>query len=120
MSGEKQRFVVSLYADLLQTIWNKTCLIVGPTTVQTLMESALFQTQPRHPPLQAVALTETGLDTSVLQAQAHVHSVEALKLAFEDFLSTLFSSFTILTGDLIVRQLNPHLAQFRAQLEELG
>lgn len=116
---DKKQLIIEIYAGLFAKIWDKTSRIVGPMTVETLLETALFEVTQRHSLLSAAQLTPTGLDLSALEQEASDHSLVELKAALEDLVSTLFTAFTILTGDVITRQLRPDLTELRHRLEEV-
>jgi hypothetical protein len=115
--ADKRQLVLDIYTELLQTIWARTSLIVGTTTVSTLLETALFEATPQHPFLESLRVSPEGLDLSAVPAHLEKVSAEEVCAGFEDLISGLYAAFTILTGDVILRQIDPHLKHLREQLK---
>lgn len=117
--SEQHKLIVDIYTELLETIWSKTSTIVGSTTVATLLETALFEVTPRYPFLESLQVSPAGLDLSGFSSGLEGLSSEEIRSGFEDLIAGLYAAFTILTGDVILRQIDPHLAQLRQQLKEV-
>jgi hypothetical protein len=116
---EKRKLVLDIYIELLETIWAKTSTIVGSTTVATLLETALSEVIPQHPFLESLQVSSGGLDFSGFSSALERLSADEIRAGFEDLIAELYAAFTILTGDVILRQIDPHLIHLREQLKEV-
>lgn len=120
MPGEEARaLIISVYQDLLSTIFRRASPIVGPITVATLLESSLADATERYPFLAAVEVSEQGVSLDGLREGAKNIPPRELKAGLEEWVSGLFTAFTILTGDVIVRQLGEEVERVRERLREL-
>jgi len=120
LSGEEARaLIISLYQDLLGTIFRKASPIVGAITVATLLESSLADARERYPFLSAVRVSEEGVWLDELREEAKSIPPRELKAGLEEWVSGLFAAFTILTGEVIVRQLGREVERVKEKLKEL-
>ena len=120
MPGEEARaLIISVYQDLLTTIFRRASPIVGAITVATLLESSLEEAKERYPFLAAAEVSEEGVSLEGLRREARAVPPRELKAGLEEWVSGLFTAFTVLTGDVIVRQLGREVERVRAKLREL-
>ncbi len=111
--------IISVYEDLLSTIFRKASPIVGAITVATLLESSLADAKEKYPFLEGASVSEEGVSLQGLRERAGEISPSQLKQGLEEWVSNLFTAFTILTGDVIVRQLGAEVEKVREKLREL-
>jgi len=120
LPGEEARaLIISVYEDLLSTIFRKASPMVGAITVATLLESSLEDAKLRYPFLRAAEVGEEGVSLKGLHKEAKGIPPQKLKAGLEEWVSNLFAAFTILTGDVIVRQLGAEVERDKAKLREL-
>lgn len=105
VSQARKEEVLTIYQDLLQTIWNRILPTLGRVTVMVIMERALAITQKKYPPVRHLRVTNDGVVFA--QLQQHVDEVEheALRRALNDLIVNLIDILAMLTGNILVEQL---------------
>lgn len=105
VSQARKEEVLTIYQDLLQTIWNRILPTLGRVTVMVIMERTLAITQKKYPPISHLQVTNHGIVFSDLHR--HVDEVEhdLLRLALNDFIVNLIDILAMLTGNILVEQL---------------
>lgn len=105
VSQARKEEVLTIYQDLLQTIWNRILPTLGRVTVMVIMERTLAITHKKYPPISHLQVTNHGI--SFTELQQHVDDVEheVLRLALNDLIVNLIDILAMLTGNILVEQL---------------
>ncbi len=118
MGGSKitQREIVQVYAEVLKSIWKKAVNMLGPVALETMIESAIFDTADKYYFLESLEVSEEGIrlpeDLSVFEEV----ETETLKAAFRALFTRLFSNVSTLTGQVVVKHLRPEFEQAEEKL----
>jgi hypothetical protein len=97
--------ILSVYEELLMTIWNRILPTLGRVTVVAIVERSLVVTTRRYPQVRYVRLLNHGIDLSELRQHTSETTPELLHEALRELVTNLVYILAMLTGDILVRQL---------------
>jgi hypothetical protein len=97
--------VLTIYEDLLSTIWNRIVPTLGRVTVSAIMERALALTKDTYPLLGHLQVTDGGVSFDVLHQRIGEEKREEIREALKELVANLIDILAMLTGDILVKQL---------------
>ncbi len=97
--------VLEIYEDLLQTIWDRIQPTLGRVTVRAIMERTLVLTRERYPLVAHLQVSSEGLIFDALRQNGNVEEQDLVREALDDVVANLIDILSMLTGDILVRQL---------------
>ena len=101
----RQDEVISIYEDLLQTIWNRLVPTLGRVTVSAILDRSIAATVERYPFMQALGVTREGLSFAPLREQLGERDQASVREAMKELVANLIDLLAVLTGDILVRHL---------------
>jgi len=109
--------VISIYEDLLGTIWQRILPTIGQVATTTIIERALALTVKDHPLLKHLQITEKGLSFERLRQNISEGDADALQEALKELVAHLFDILTMLTGNILLQHLEEELEKARTKLQ---
>lgn len=97
--------VLTIYQDLLQTIWNRILPTLGRVTVVVIIERALTITQKKYPILRHLRVVQEGIDFQEMQMHVDEVGHDRLREGLNELIVTLIDILAMLTGNILVEQL---------------
>ena len=102
-SARKQE-ILTIYAELLDGIWQRIIPTLGRMTVVAIVERALRVSARQHRILLHVVVTrDNGIDLGPVREHTLVIPRDELHGAFKDLIVNIVDLLVMLTGDLLVR-----------------
>lgn len=102
---EVKNSIIDIYEDLMRTVWAKIVPTLGSVTVVTIMQRAIKKTSARHPLLQDLSVSDSGVSFDKIKAQHLEEGKDGLKDGFKELIANLFDILAKLTGNILVKQL---------------
>jgi hypothetical protein len=118
IEGEVKREIVNVFRELLERLWERLASLIGETATAAIFQSARREVARDYPFLNRVDIDESGVRLNHLQQDLSALERTTLRgglLALSDGVVALL---TDLTGDILVRKVQPLVQQFKQQLEE--
>jgi hypothetical protein len=105
VSQARKEEALTIYEDLLSTIWNRIQPTLGRVTVSAIMERALVLTKDMYPLLGHLQVTDEGVSFAVLHQQIGEEACEDIHEPLKELIANLIDILAMLTGDILVKQL---------------
>lgn len=105
------------YEMLLQTIWGRILPILGQVTVLAILERAITLTAREHQEIRLVRIVNQQFDFSELHQEQERSATPPMQRcqAYHTLVAHLVRILTVLTGDVIIRQLLKALERQEAE-----
>lgn len=97
--------IVSLYEDLLKTIWDRLVPTLGRVSVAAIMERSLGETTKKYPFMKSIEISREGLSADSLQHIIESRDPGEIRSAMKELVAVVVDLLAVLTGDIIVRRL---------------
>ncbi|MEW5767094.1 MAG: hypothetical protein AB1797_05620 [bacterium] len=114
----RQDELISIYEDMITSIWSKATAMIGEVTISSLMETAIYETSSKYRFMQEMEVLPTGINIDKLKISCQNESVQDIKAGFENFITDLFTIVASLTGDVILQTLNPEIEKIKKKLKK--
>ena len=95
---------LEIYEDLLQTIWKRIYPTLGRVAVMAILERALVMTKETYPLIEHLQVIPEGVDFHALRQRLREEDRDVLREALKELIANLIDILTMLTGDILVRQ----------------
>lgn len=96
---------VNRYKQIMEQMWDKVVITLGPITTAVILKKVISKTQPQFPFLKQLEVNEEGIYFNHIQ----INSKKELEEGFESLINNLFDILTNLTGDILIRELKREL-----------
>lgn len=97
--------VLTIYQDLLQTIWDRILPTLGRVTVVVIIERALTITQKKYPILRHFQVVQEGIEFQEMHRRVDEVGHDVLREALNELIVNLIDILAMLTGNILVEQL---------------
>jgi hypothetical protein len=97
--------LIELYSDLLNGVWSKVSELIGENLLTFLTQLTITRMPDKSSILGGVRVSETGISLEGIEDQCQDTSPEDLHRAFQGFVKNLLGVFTVLTENVINREL---------------
>jgi hypothetical protein len=97
--------LIELYSDLLNGVWSKVSELIGENLLTFLTQLTITRMPDKSSILGGVRVSEKGISLEGIEDQCQDTSPEDLHRAFQGFVKNLLGVFTVLTENVINREL---------------
>ena len=104
--------ITGLFTDITQVIWRRLAPILGIVTTQHLFRQAGNNNLERFPWLDAVKFTKEGLSFDEIDGVKRPNDEVELRRGLATVVTTILEILTVLTGDILTRDLQPSVSEF--------
>ncbi len=112
------QYIIAVYADLLDEIWQRVADLIGGITLQVLMNTAIRRVSAAYPFITAITVTVDGVSLDKLEEVGQPsHQV---KEALQNLITELFSILAAMSGDVIIRELAPKVREAETRLCQMA
>jgi len=110
------QYVIAVYADLLDEIWQRVADLIGGITLQVLMNTAVRRVSAAYPFITAITVTVDGVSLDKLEEIGRDQPSHQVKEALQNLITELFSILAAMSGDVIIRELAPKVREAETRL----
>ena len=118
IAQEVKQEIVDIFRELLERLWARLASLVGETATMAIFRSALWETTGPYAFLKGTKVSENGLRLDCLQENLAALDRATIRAGLLAFIDSIVALITDLTGDILVRKVQPLVEQFNQQLEE--
>jgi hypothetical protein len=97
--------VLDLYTRLLNDLWVRASELIGETLLAFLILLSIERTSDKFPLLRGIRVSEIGVSLETLRNSCQDASSEDIHRALQGLVKNLFNVFTIITENIINREL---------------
>lgn len=97
--------LIGLYSNLLNEIWGKVSELIGEGLLAFLIQLTIDRMSNKVPILRVIQVSEAGISLETMRNQCSDISPEDVHRAFQGFIKNLFNVFTVITENVINREL---------------
>jgi hypothetical protein len=95
----------NLYKQIMQQIWDKVVITLGPITTAVILKKVISKTQTQYPFMKQLKVSEEGVYFNHLK----INNKKKLEEGFESLINNLFDILANLTGDILIREIKREL-----------
>lgn len=110
--------LISIYEDMITSIWLKAKVMIGEVTIGSLMETAIHEASSKYHFMQEIEVLPRGINIDKFRGSCESESLQDIKAGFENLITNLFTIVASLTGDVILQALNPEIEKIKRKLKE--
>ena len=97
--------LIDLYSSLLGEIWGKASELIGESLLAFIIQLTIDRISDKFSILTGVRVSEDGVSLEGMRNQSQDISPEDIHRAFQGFIKNLLNVFTVLTENVINREL---------------
>jgi hypothetical protein len=97
--------LIDLYSSLLREIWGKASELIGESLLAFIIQLTIDRISDKFSILTGVRVSEDGVSLEGMRNQSQDISPEDIHRAFQGFIKNLLNVFTVLTENVINREL---------------
>ena len=112
--------IIGVFRDLVGQLWGQLVLFIGDMATAAIFQSARREVMQTYAFLKAVNVDREGVCLDQLRGNPTALNPPTARAGFLAFLDEVVALLTDLTGDILVRNFEPLVEQFRAELGEGG
>jgi len=100
-----KREAITIYEELMNTIWAKIVPTLGELTVAAIAERAIFRTGRTYDLIGLVKVRRKGFDFSGLEEHLPHRDKSVIREGFKELVGSIFDTLAKMTGNVLVKQL---------------
>ena len=118
MEEQVRQEIVNIFNEQLEGLWERLYPVIGETATAAVFHSAKREVTRDHPFMSGVEVDETGIHLARLRQDLTVLDQATIRAGILALMDNVIAILTALTGDILVRKVQPLVEQFRQNLEE--
>ena len=116
---EELTHVLSMYEHFFQEVWKKVSSIVGELTLELIIRYSIKRVLPAFGFLEDLKVSSKGIYFDKLKKSVNKLSHNELKKGFHALISEILAIFSIMWGEVIIRELSNKLREIEQETHHL-